>query len=160
MLKGMGIGVIFEKEGFNTLYVKHEFIITIYSCLAQAESESHSGNVKWGRQKSFKNGNVPFSYGSFLGYRKGADGKPEIAPEDAKTVRRIYQDFLLGQSRKTIAAALTADGILTPMGKSVWSSATVTGILKNEKYKGDAILQKSYWELIQYMYSQNLDKSL
>jgi len=144
LLKSMGIAIIFEKEGFNTLEVTSEFIITIYSSLAQAESESHSGNVSWGKRKSFKRGNVHFSYKSFLGYRQGDDGNPEIDPQEAPTIVRIYREFLSGASREQIAEGLTSDGILTPMRKEKWSASTIHSILKNEKYMGDAILQKTY----------------
>ena len=100
MLKSMGIGVIFEKEGLDTRYASNEFLLTIYASLAQAESESLSGNVKWGKQQSAKAGNVAISYASFLGYRRGPDGKPEIVEEEAEIVRQIYRDFLAGRSRQ------------------------------------------------------------
>jgi DNA invertase Pin-like site-specific DNA recombinase len=143
-LKALGIGVIFETQGLDTRKMTNEFMLTIYSGMAQAESENISANVKWGRQKSFAKGNVSFSYGSFLGYRKGADGKPEIVPEEAVTIRRIYDSYLAGQTFRDIADSLTADGILTAMGKPQWSSQAVKSILKSEKYVGDAILQKTY----------------
>jgi DNA invertase Pin-like site-specific DNA recombinase len=144
MLKSMGIGIIFEKEGFNTLEVTNEFVITIYSSLAQGESESQSGNVKWGKRRHFKKGDVIFSYKNFLGYRKGDDGRPEIDSEEAEIIERIYKRFLAGQSRKTIADELTEDRIPTARGKMVWSSAAVYSILTNEKYKGDVVLQKTF----------------
>lgn len=143
-LKEMGIPIIFEKEGINTLQVSSELLITLFSGLSQAESESISMNVKIGKRQSLKNGNVPFSYKSFLGYRKGADGKPEIAEEQAVIIRRIFAEYLVGKSLLDIAKSLTADGIPTARGKSNWSSARVRSILTNEKYKGDALLQKTY----------------
>ena len=87
-----------------------------------------------------------FAYKSFLGYRRGADGKPEIDPEQANTVRRIYDHFLAGNSLQQIANGLTADGIPTPMGRTVWQASVVQSILSNEKYKGDALLGKTYVE--------------
>jgi len=144
MLKSLGIGVIFEKEGIDTRYASNEFLLTIYASLAQAESESLSGNVKWGKQQSAKAGNVAISYGSFLGYRRGLDGKPEIVEEEAEIVRTIYNDFLAGRSRQQIADALTAAEIATPMGKAVWNSSTIASILRNEKYMGSALLQKTF----------------
>lgn len=143
-LKEMGIPIIFEKEGINTLQVSSELLITLFSGLSQAESESISMNVKIGKRQSLKNGNVPFSYKSFLGYRKGADGKPEIDEEQAVIIRRIFAEYLVGKSLLDIAKGLTADGIPTARGKSNWSSARVRSILTNEKYKGDALLQKTY----------------
>jgi Site-specific recombinases, DNA invertase Pin homologs len=146
MLKDMGIGVIFEKEGINTLEVSNELILTIYSGLAQAESESLSGNVKWGKQKSFRKGNVPISYKSFLGYQRGADGQPEVVPEEAAVIVRIYEEYLTGQSTNQIALSLTEEKIPTPMKREVWSPNGIHSILTNEKYKGDAILQKTFVE--------------
>ncbi len=143
-LKEMGIPIIFEKEGINTLQVSSELLITLFSGLSQAESESISMNVKMGKRQSLKNGNVPFCYKSFLGYQKGADGKPEIVPKEAKIVKRIYAEYLLGKSLNDIAKSLISDGILTPRGKSVWTSKVLMSILTNEKYKGDALLQKTY----------------
>ncbi len=90
MLKANGIGVIFEKENINTLTETSEFLITLFSGFAQAESESLSKNVTWGKQKSMQAGNVTIQYSKMIGYRKGADGKPEIVPEEAAVVRRIY----------------------------------------------------------------------
>lgn len=143
-LKEMGIPIIFEKEGINTLQVSSELLITLFSGLSQAESESISMNVKIGKRQSLKNGNVPFSYKSFLGYRKGADGKPEIDEEQAVVIRRIFSEYLAGKSLLDIAKGLTADKIPTARGKTNWSSARVQSILTNEKYKGDALLQKTY----------------
>ena len=143
-LKELGIPIIFEKEGINTMQVSSELLITLFSGLSQAESESISMNVKIGIRQSLKNGNVRFSYNSFLGYRKGADGKPEIVPEEAEIIKRIYAEYLAGRSLKDIAAGLTSDKILTPQGKSKWYDKCVLSILRNEKYKGDALLQKTY----------------
>ena len=98
MLKANGIGVIFEKENINTLTESSEFLITLFSGFAQAESESLSKNVTWGKQKSMEAGNVTFQYKKLLGYRKGPDGQPEVVPEEAETVRRIYHRYLEGAS--------------------------------------------------------------
>lgn len=143
-LKELGIPIIFEKEGINTLQVSSELLITLFSGLSQAESESISMNVKIGKRQSLKNGNVPFCYKSFLGYKKGADGNPEIVPDEAKVIKRIYAEYLAGNSLINIAKSLTIDGIHTPRGKTQWTSKVVLSILTNEKYKGDALLQKTY----------------
>ena len=143
-LKEMGIPIIFEKEGINTLQVSSELLITLFSGLSQAESESISMNVKIGKRQSLKGGNVPFSYKSFLGYRKGADGNPEIDEGEAVIIRRIFSEYLAGKSLLNIAKGLTADGIPTAEKKTEWSSVRVLSILTNEKYKGDALLQKTY----------------
>jgi len=143
-LKEKGIEVYFEKEGIATLDSKGELLITIMSSLAQEESRSISENVTWGQRKRFADGKVSLPYGQFLGYRKGANGLPEIVPEQAETVRTIYRLFIQGKTRNAIAATLTKQGIPTPGGKKKWQSTTVESILTNEKYKGDAVLQKKF----------------
>mgnify|MGYP000797781476 CR=1 FL=1 len=143
-LKEKGIEVYFEKEGIYTLDSKGELLITIMSSLAQEESRSISENVTWGQRKRFADGKVSLPYAHFLGYRKGADGLPEIVPEEAETVRYIYQRFIDGLTPYKIANELTAQGIPTPCGKEKWSASTVKSILTNEKYKGDALLQKKF----------------
>ena len=97
-LKDLGIGVIFEKENINTLTMTSEFMIAMHGSFAQAESESISKNVSWGKQKAFAEGKVSFQYKHLLGYRKGENNKPEIVPEEAETVRMIYDLFLDGYS--------------------------------------------------------------
>ena len=144
MLKANGIGVIFEKENINTLTESSEFLITLFSGFAQAESESLSKNVKWGKQKSMEAGNVPFQYKKLLGYRKGADGRPEIVPEEAETVRRIFQRYLEGASLGDIKKELDADGVPTAEGIKGWSYQVIQNILSNERYIGDALLGKTY----------------
>ncbi len=123
---------------------KGELLITIMSSLAQEESRSISENVTWGQRKRFSDGKVSIPYGQFLGYRKGADGLPEIVPEEAEVVRRIYRMFIQGKTTNAIATLLTEEGVPTPGKKTVWQWATVESILRNEKYKGSALLQKSF----------------
>ena len=144
MLKANGIGVIFEKENINTLTQSSEFMITLFSGFAQAESESLSKNVAWGIQKNMEAGNVVFPFHQLLGYKKGADGQPEIIPEEAETIRRIYRRYLEGASLRNIKEELEADGICTALGTPRWTAELVRSILKNEKYCGDALLQKTY----------------
>ena len=143
-LKQLGIPIIFEKEGINTIQVSSEVLLTLFGALSQAESESISMNVKLGIRQSLKNGNVRFSYKTFLGYRKGVDGQPEIVPEQADIVRRIYNDFLAGATYLEIAKRLTEEHVPTMGGGNRWFSERIKSILKNEKYKGDALLQKTY----------------
>ncbi len=143
-LKQLGIPIIFEKEGINTIQVSSELLLTLFGALSQAESESISMNVKLGIRQSLKNGNVRFSYKTFLGYRKGANGQPEIVPEQADIVRRIYNDFLAGATYLEIAKRLTEENVPTMGGGNRWFSERIKSILKNEKYKGDALLQKTY----------------
>lgn len=143
-LKDLGIGVIFEKENLNTLTMTSEFMIALYGSFAQAESESISKNVSWGKQKAYAEGKVSFQYAKLLGYKKGANGKPEIVPEEAETVRMIYDLFLDGLSFTRIKKALESQNLLTATGKKIWSESNIKSILKNEKYVGDALLQKTF----------------
>ena len=114
------------------------------SSLAQEESRSISENVRWGYRKRFSDGKVSLAYSHFLGYDKGENGTLKVVPEQARIVRIIYKKFLDGQTTQSIARDLTEQGIPTPMGKANWSASTILSILQNEKYKGDALLQKSF----------------
>ena len=144
ILKELNVDVYFEEQGLHSKDAGAEFYITIYGSIAQSEAENISANVKWGKQQSAKEGKVSFSYNSFLGYKKGADGKPEIVEDEAKVVREIFDKYLEGESVRTIAKYLTANQIATPTGKEVWHYGTVKSILSNEKYKGDALINKTY----------------
>ena len=143
-LKDLGIGVIFEKENINTLTMTSEFMIALYGSFAQAESESISKNVSWGKEKAYREGKVQFQYKHLLGYKRGDDGEPEIVPEEAETVRLIFKLFLDGYSMKEIAITLKSLGKLNKYGDVEWRSNTISRILQNEKYVGDALLQKTF----------------
>lgn len=143
-LKERGVEVYFEKENIYTLDSKGELFITIMSSLAQEESRSISENVTWGKRKSMADGKFSLAYKRFLGYEKGENGLPQIVEAEAAVIRRIYALFLEGQTYRNIAQYLTERDILTPSGKKEWSVSTVMSILRNEKYKGDALLQKTY----------------
>jgi len=143
-LKEKGVEVFFEKENIWTLDSKGELLLTIMSSLAQEESRSISENVTWGKRKSASDGKVSLAYKFFLGYEKGPNGTLIINPEQAVIVKRIYRDFIRGKTTWTIAAELTAEGIKTPGGCSKWRTSTVESILTNEKYKGAALLQKTF----------------
>jgi DNA invertase Pin-like site-specific DNA recombinase len=144
-LKDKGIEVYFEKENLWTLDPKSELILTIMASIAQEESRSISQNVTWGKRVSFQEGKVSFAYKSFLGYKKEND-KLVIDEDEAVIVKMIYRMFLVeGKTPSGIASHLTSHNIKTPMGKSTkWTKNTVTSILTNEKYKGDALLQKTF----------------
>lgn len=144
LLKANGIGVYFEKENINTLTESSEFLITLFSGFAQAESESLSKNVAWGKAKSAEAGKVTFQYKKMLGYRKGADEQPEIVPEEAEVIKRIYHRYLDGCTLGQIKRELDKDNVPTAQGVEFWSPAIIHNILTNEKYIGDALLQKTY----------------
>jgi len=114
------------------------------SSLAQEESRSISENVTWGHRKRFADGKVSVPYRYFLGYDKGPDGNLVVNREQARTVKLIYRLFLDGHTFHSIARELTARGLETPAKKKRWYPRTVESILTNEKYKGDALLQKRF----------------
>ena len=143
-LKDMNIPVLFEKESINTMDAKGEVLITIMASLAQQESQSLSQNVKLGLQYRYQQGKVQINHNRFLGYTKDADGNLIIDPEQAEIVKRIYREYLEGLSMDKIAAGLERDGILTGAGGKRWHTSTINKILRNEKYIGDALLQKTY----------------
>lgn len=145
-LREIGVDVYFEEQNLHSIDASSEFYISIYGSVAQSESENISANVKWGKAQSAKNGNVSFNYKHFLGYRRGEDGTPEIVPEEAETVRTIYGRFLAGDSLHDIAVHLEAQRVPSPGGKQAWRETTIRSILSNEKYKGDAVLGKTYVE--------------
>ena len=143
-LKENSIEVYFEKENIWTFDGKGELLLTIMSSLAQEESRSISENCTWGQRKRFADGKVTVPFNRFLGYDRGPDGNLVVNPEQAKLVQRIYGMFLQGRSPFQIATALTKEGIPSPGGKDHWNASNIRSILTNEKYKGDALLQKSY----------------
>ena len=136
-LKAHGVEVYFEKENISSMDTQAELLFTIMSSIAQEESRSISENVRWGKQRSMEAGKVSVAWSHFLGYTKGRDGLPQIIEEEAAIVREIYS--LVG-----IAKEMMAKGYETPAKKKLWTSATIRRILTNEKYKGDARLQKTY----------------
>ena len=143
-LRAMRIAVIFEKENINTLESDSEILITMMGAFAQAESESMSGNIIWGKRQAMKEGKVVIQYKHFYGYEKGEDGKPRIIPEQAEVVRQIYKSFLAGRSVRMIKRELEAQGVPATQGGKTWSESVIRSILKNEKYCGDALMQKTF----------------
>ena len=160
-LKAKGVEVYFEEQNIYTLDGKGEVLLTIMSSIAQEESRNISENVTWGMRKRFAEGKVTMPYKQFMGYRKGKNGVPEIVEAEAKIIRTIFRRFLEGATPAMIARELNDAGIPCPSRKSLlsedemeaakarkktarWSPSTIERILTNEKYKGDAILQKTY----------------
>lgn len=143
-LKLKDVGVYFEKEDISTLDSKGEFLLTLMSSLAEEESRSISENVRWGQRKRFADGRYHMPYKQFLGYKKGANGEPELVKEEAKIIRIIYRLFLEGYTPSSIAKQLTEAKISTPAGHSIWQRHTIESILQNEKYYGAALLQKTF----------------
>ena len=143
-LKNKNIGVYFEKENIHTLDAKGEVLMTIMASLAQQESQSLSQNVKLGLQYRYQQGKVQVNHNRFMGYSKDEDGNLIIVPEEAEIIKRIYREYLEGKSLAGIGRDLEKDDILTAAGKPRWRPETIKKILLNEKYIGDALLQKTF----------------
>lgn len=143
-LKDKNIPVFFEKENINSMDSKGEVMLTIMASLAQQESQSLSQNVKLGLQYRYQQGEIQINCARFLGYTKDENKHLVIVPEEAEIVKRIYREYLEGASMLKIARGLEADGILNGAGKERWHTSNVNQILRNEKYIGDALLQKTY----------------
>lgn len=144
LLKEKGVGILFEKENINTLELSGELMLTFYGGFAQAESESISTNVAIGQRMAMKAGKVVFQYKWLYGYKRGENNTPEIIPEEAAVVRRIYYSMLSGYSAKRIADSLKNDNVPPPNFADGWRSNTIQRILKNEIYAGDSLRQKTY----------------
>ncbi len=143
-LKEKNIPIIFEKEGINTMESGGELLITILSSQAQEESRNISENTRWGITRRFESGNVRVNYKRFMGYTKDKNGNLVIVPEEAEIVKRIFKEYLDGSSIGQIAKGLDRDHILTKTGKDHWNVGTIERMLSQEKYMGDALLQKTY----------------
>ncbi|HHX62654.1 MAG TPA: recombinase family protein [Epulopiscium sp.] len=143
-LKEKNIAVFFEKEGINTLESNGELLITILSSQAQEESRNISENTKWGITRRFENGIISVNHKRFMGYTKNEHEELVIVPEQAKIVKRIFRMYLEGSSILEITRALEEDKIKTVTGKDQWQPGTIAKMLVNEKYMGDALMQKTY----------------
>ena len=143
-LKEHNVECYFEKENIWTFDPKCELLLSIVSSISQEESRSISENVTWGHRKRMADGKVIMPFGRFLGYDRGEDGRPVVNESEAETVREIYRLYLSGSTPYKIAQLLTSKNIPTPAGKEKWVPSTVRSILTNEKYKGDALLQKTF----------------
>lgn len=143
-LKELGIGVYFEKEGINTLESSGELLLTLFSCFAQEESRSISENTAWGIRSRFQQGIPHLNAKNLLGYDKDEEGRLVIDDEQAAVVRRIFRMFLEGYSLGGIARRLNEEGVCGVRGASRWCGTTISRILKNEKYRGSLLMQKTY----------------
>lgn len=143
-LRSLGVAVIFEKENINTDSMNSEFTISLYASFAQAESESISKNVTWGIERSFRAGKVNYRFRQTLGYSTDSEGRPYIIEDEAEIVRMIFREYADGARINEIAEKLNEMGAKRRSGSSRWTRSHIYQILRNEKYVGDAILQKSY----------------
>ena len=144
ILRQLGIGVLFEKENINSLPADSEFMITMYGAMAQSESESISGNIRRGRQMHAKVGTLKVPCYRLYGYEKDTEGKFRVIPEQAEIVRELYKRYESGASLRNLKDWLEEKQIKTVLGTDDWSISVIKGILTNEKYCGDVLLQKTF----------------
>ena len=139
-LKGLGVDCYFEKEDMHSISPDGELLLTLLAMYAEEGARSASENQKWRVRRKFENGE-PW-VGDMLGYRL-VEGELRIVPEEAEIVRKIFKMYLSGLGMSKIASELTREGVHARLGNH-WPKNTIRGILKNEKYTGDMILQKTY----------------
>jgi len=144
-LRERGINMHFENENLDSINTDKEFEITLRGMLAQDESRNISENIQWGFQRKFEKGDIFTKYKSFMGYTC-VDGEIVIVPEQAEAVRKIFDLYFQGLSLGQIKSYLESQGIKTVTGKEIWDTKTIQRMLINEKYKGDAMLQKTFTE--------------
>ena len=143
LLRARGIGIFFEEQNIDTLKSDSELYLVIYAGFAQSESESISKNITWSYRKNFEDGKPIFMFKKLLGYKKGEDGEPVIVPEEAEIVERIYTMYLSGMTVDVISRQLQSEHIVIPDKKFSFGKNMDMNKLKNEKYCGDCILQKT-----------------
>jgi site-specific DNA recombinase len=143
-LKALGIAVIFEKENINTLETDSEILITMLGAFAQAESESISQNVRWGKRQAMREGKASIQFKKMYAFERGEDGNLQIIPDQAEEVQNMYRQFLAGASLRMIKEDLKSRNITNAKGDTDWTITAIRGILSNEKYCGDVLLQKTY----------------
>ncbi len=141
-LKALGVDVFFEEQNLHTISGDGELMLTILASYAQEESKSVSDNMKWRIKKNFEEGK-PWD-GTLLGYRY-KDGKYVIQPEEAETVRRIFELYLSGHGYAAIAKILNSEGRVTRYGNN-WLYNSIRKILRNDTYTGNLTLQKTFRE--------------
>jgi len=144
-LRERGINMHFENENMDSINADKEFEITLRGMLAQDESRNTSENIQWGFQRKFEKGDTFTKYKNFMGYTC-VDGEIVIVPEQAEVVRKIFDLYLQGLTFGQIKSYLGSQAIKTVSGKEHWDTTTIQKMLKNEKYKGDTLLQKTFTE--------------
>ena len=144
-IRERGINMHFENEKLDSVNADKEFEITLRGMLAQDESRNTSENIQWGFQRKFEKGDTFTKYKNFMGYTC-VDGEIVIVSEQAEVVRKIFDLYLQGFTFGQIKSYLESQAIKTVTGKEHWETTTIQKMLKNEKYKGDTMLQKTFTE--------------
>ncbi|MEE0097284.1 MAG: recombinase family protein [Oscillospiraceae bacterium] len=143
-LRELGIAVIFEKENINTLETDSEMLITLLGAFAQAESESISANVRWGKRQAMREGRVTINYKRWYAYEKGPDGQPELDYERAQIVWDMGLRLLAGASLRQLKAWLEERQIPNIDGGYEWTISAIRSILSDVKNCGDILMQKTF----------------
>lgn len=143
-LRELNVDVFFEKENLWLHERDLQIMLTAYCAFAQAESEDMSRDIKWGIKRSFQSGKSGYADFVCFGYKRGDDGKLAIDEPDAKIVRTIFEMRADGCSLGAISDWLHENKIPSPTGKDRWSRETISKLLKNEKYTGNVMLQKTF----------------
>ena len=130
-LKEKNIPVFFEKENINTMESSGEIMITLLSSLAQEESRNLSENTRWGIIRRFENGKIQVNHKKFMGYTKNDEDELVIVEEEAKIVKRIFKNYLEGQSISQIKAGPENDQVRTKTGLDIWNEGTIDRMLSN-----------------------------
>lgn len=144
-LKALGIDVYFEKENLHSISPDGELLLTLMAAFAESESQNLSENISWGFRKRYAEGDLKsIPMHNVYGLDRNIEGDIIIREDEAKVVRRIYYEFLAGQNTQYISDMLNSDGVLTRRKGAVWHNKTVINILRNEKYSGDVLFQKTY----------------
>ncbi len=143
-LKMLGIPIFYEKENINSMDSSGELLFTILSSLAQEESRNISENTTWGIRANFKRGKPHINVKQLMGYEKDEEGRLVIDESQAAIVRRIFTEFLSGKLPLDIAKGLNAAGVCGVHGRPCWAAITIIRMLRNEKYVGDLLMQKTY----------------
>lgn len=139
----MGVEVFFEKENIYSFDSKMELVLTLLSSIAQEESRNISENTKWGIKKRMRDGKALVNCKRFMGYDKDENGQLVINKEEAKVVERIFREYVDGRGVAAICRGLERDKIQTVSGKYKWYDSVVRKMLRNEKYYGELLLQKT-----------------
>lgn len=143
-LSALNINIRFLKENIDTISLSGMLLVTILAAFAQQESESLSQNISLGIEYRFQQGKEFINCNRFLGYNKDENGNLIIDEKQAETVKRIFNEYLLGFSGDKIAKHLTEDKIPNGAGNTKWNSNNIYRILQNERYIGDALCQKTF----------------
>ena len=143
-LRALGVDVYFDRENLWLHDQQFETPVALLFAFAQAESENMSQNIKWGIKRGFESGTSGYADFVCFGYKRDDDGRLTIDEPDAKIVRKLFEMRASGKSLGAISDWLYEQGIPSPTGRRRWGRETISKLLKNEKYLGDVLLQKTY----------------